>query len=313
LRLALIENLRRVAVHLSAGRMDRDLAAAWANDLTEVARREPKNLILVIADMARSQPPMTTPFVSELARRLQGQGPALALPLTWIEQQLGESGLSIEQLVRAGNQQQAADQVSISNSISSLRFLGVMDWRDFVEAVSTVEWTLRTDPGAAYAGMDFASRDRYRHIVETIARASGLSEDAIAGRAIELAQQAAANDGDDDRTAHVGYYLIDRGRPQLESALQTPLSLAARLRRALGRSPLALYLGAITLISSLLAGGMLAQWQIEGVADWALLPLGMLGLLAASQLAVALVNWLATLLASPHPLPRMDYATGFRP
>ncbi len=178
LRLALIENLRRVAVRIGAGRMDRDLAVAWADQLTEKARRDPKNLILVIADMARSNPPMTTPFVSELARRLQGQGPALALPLTWIEQQLAESGLSIEQLVRSGNQQQAADQVSISNSIGSLRFLGTMDWREFVEAMSLVEQTLRTDPGGAYAAMDFASRDRYRHVIEEVAKASGLSEDA---------------------------------------------------------------------------------------------------------------------------------------
>jgi hypothetical protein len=184
LRLALIENLRRIAVRIAAGRLDRDLAAVWANELTQIARQDPKNLILVIADMARSNPPMTTPFVSELARRLQGQGPALALPLTWIEQQLAESGLSIEQLVRSGNQQQAADQVSISNSIGSLRFLGTMDWREFVEAMSVVEQTLRTDPAAAYPGMDFASRDRYRHIIEEVAKAGGLAEAAVASTRI---------------------------------------------------------------------------------------------------------------------------------
>jgi hypothetical protein len=187
LRLALIENLRRVATRISAGRVDRNLAVAWADTLTETAHRDPKNLILVIADMARSSPPMSSPFVSELARRLQGQGPALALPLTWIEQRLAESGLNIEQLVRAGNQMQAADQVSISNSIGSLRFLGTMDWREFVETMSVVEQTLRTDPGTAYAAMDFASRDRYRHVIETMAKASGLSEATVASHAIALA------------------------------------------------------------------------------------------------------------------------------
>ncbi|MGA7983480.1 MAG: hypothetical protein WCA32_25060, partial [Chromatiaceae bacterium] len=113
LRLALIENLRRVASGIAAGMTDRDLAIAWAAKLTAVASQDPKSLILVIADMARSHPPMTTPFVSEVARRLQGHGPGPALALTWIEQQLAESGLSIEQLVRSGNRQQAADQVSI--------------------------------------------------------------------------------------------------------------------------------------------------------------------------------------------------------
>ena len=38
--------------------------------------------------------------------------------------------------------------------------------------------------------------------------------------------------------------------------------------------------------------------------------LGVLTLLSTSQLALALVNWLATLLTSPHPLPRMDFSRG---
>ncbi len=139
LRLALIENLRRVATRIATDRIDRNHADYWADQITETAEKDPKSLILVIADMARSNPPMVSSFVAELTRRLQGQGPALALPLTWIEQQLSESFLTIEQLVQSENQQQAADQLSISNSIGGLRFLGATDWREFVETMSVVE------------------------------------------------------------------------------------------------------------------------------------------------------------------------------
>ena len=102
---------------------------------------------MVIADMTRSSPSLSSSFVAEFARRLQGQGSALALPLTWIEQRLSESGLTINRLVQSENQQQAADQVSISNSIGSLRLLASTDWRDFVESMSAVELVLRGDPG----------------------------------------------------------------------------------------------------------------------------------------------------------------------
>ncbi|MCB0056597.1 MAG: hypothetical protein KDE45_06230, partial [Caldilineaceae bacterium] len=309
LRLALIENLRRVAVRISAGSSDRDLAIFWADALTETAREDPKSLVLVIADMARSQPPMTTPFVSELARRLQGQGPALAFPLTWIEQRLAESGLNIEQLVGLGNRRQAADQVSISNSIDSLRLLGKMDWREYVECMSWVEKTLATDPGGAYASMDFATRDRYRHVVEAIAKASGMEEEEVAGHAIALATASAERSGVDDRSAHVGYYLIDRGRPALEARTQARWSVFTRVRRAASRSPLLLYLGAITVLSVPLAAGLLLMARIGGAADWMLWPLGVIALLVSSQLSVALVNGLVMLLASPDPLPRMDYST----
>ena len=209
LRLALIENLRRVGARLAADRTDRNRADYWADRMTVIAEKDPKSLILVIADMARSGPPMVSSFVAELARRLQGQGPALALPLTWIEQRLSESGLTIDQLVQSENQQQAADQVSISNSIGSLRFLGAMDWREFVETMSVVERTLREDPGGVYGKMDFTTRDRYRHVVEKIAKHSPFSEHEVARSAIELTHAGAATNGGDDRAGHVGFYLID--------------------------------------------------------------------------------------------------------
>ena len=134
LRLALIENLRRVGVRMAAARADRDLANVWADQMMEMAESDPKSLILVIADMARSSPPMGSAFVAELTRRLQGQSAALALALTWIEQQLAESHLTIDQLVQLEAQLQASHQVSISNSIGSLRLLSAIDWREFVEA-----------------------------------------------------------------------------------------------------------------------------------------------------------------------------------
>src|SRR5437763_2242239 len=180
LRLALIENLRRVGVRIAAGRSERDLANAWADRMMETAERDPKSLILVIADMARSNPPTGSAFVAELARRLQGQSAALALALTWIEQRLAESHLTIEQLVQRENQRQASDQISIANSIGSLRLLGATDWRDFVEAASVVERVLQQDPQGVYGRMEFMTRDRYRHATERISRQGRLTESEVA-------------------------------------------------------------------------------------------------------------------------------------
>jgi cyclic beta-1,2-glucan synthetase len=310
LRLALIENLRRVATGIASGRSERNIAVGWVEKLTEIANQEPKSLILVLADMARSDPPMTTPFVSEMTRRLQGQGAALAMPLTWIEQQLAESGLSIKQLVQSGNRQQAADQVSISNSIGSLRLLGTLDWREFVESVSLVEQTLRRDPHAVYGAMDFASRDRYRHVIEDVAKASNKPEEVVARFAIELAEVSAEERGSEDRSAHVGYYLIDKGVAKLESALQARLTPILALQRWASRYPLRIYLAGVTSITLLLTFLLLNKTGEEGVSDGVLVWLSLLILLATSQLALALVNWLVTLLASPHPLPRIDFSKG---
>ena len=313
LRLALIENLRRVAARIATDRIDRNLADYWADQMTESATKDPKSLILVIADMARSNPPLVSSFIAEMTRRLQGQGPALSLPLTWLEQRLSECGQTIRQLVQAENQQQAADQVSMSNSIGSLRFLGAMDWKEFVESMSVVDQTLREDPGDVYGKMDFSTRDRYRHVVEKIAKHSRFSESEVARKAIGLAQEGADGNGGDDRAAHVGFYLIDKGLPQLEQALEVRHSLSEHLQRWSRRFPLLLYLGTITLMTAIFAGGLLAKAHVGALPGWAIALIGLLTVLSVSQLAVALVNWLATLLATPHPLPRMDFSKGIPP
>jgi cellobiose phosphorylase len=313
LRLALIENLRRVGTRISADRIGRNRADYWADQITETAEKDPKSLILVIADMARSNPPMVGSFVAELARRLQGQGPALALPLTWIEQRLSESGRTIKQLVHSENQQQAADQVSMSNSIGSLRLLGAVDWREFVETLSAVEQVLRQDSDGVYGKMDFSTRDRYRHMVEKIAKSSRRSEPEAARAAIQLAREGAARKGSDDRAKHVGFYLIDKGLEQLERKVEVRLSASEAFRKASREFPLLLYIGTIALITMIVAGTLAAKAHASAFHGWALGLFGILSLVCASQLAVALVNWLATLLATPHRLPRMDFSKGIPP
>ncbi len=321
LRLALIENLRRVAARVAAGMIDRDLADTWADQMIAIADKDPKSLILVIADMARSSPPMTTAFVSEFARRLQGQSAALALPLTWIEQLLAESHLTIEHMVQSEIQKQASAQVSISNSIASLRFLGAMDWREFVETMSMVEQALRTDPAGIYDRMDFSTRDRYRHAIEKTAKHSALSEHEVAKKAIQLANMHDAENAPgtgggnhrDSRASHVGFYLIDKGLPLLERAAAVKVSTFEALRRWGSRRPLLLYLGSIALITLLLSAGMLVKGYSGGMPDWMLALACVFLLLAASQLALALTNWLATLLVTPRALPRMDFSRGIPP
>ena len=308
LRLALLENLRRVAARVAENRFQRDLANSWADQMVDIADKNPSGLILVVADMARSNPPVTSAFVAEMARRLQGQSPALTLALTWITYRLADSGQTIEQQIQAEIGQQAAEQVSIANSIGSLRFLGTMDWQEFVETMSKVEHVLREDPAGFYGAMDFATRDQYRHVIEKIARRSTLAEADVARQAIELAR-AHAGSGD-VRHGHVGFYLIGKGALLLEKKAGMRRTPGEALRKTLRAAPLTSYLGSIAALSVVLTALMLERALRDGVAGWALVLLAVLGLMGSSQLALALVNWVATLVTRPAPLPRMDFKEG---
>ena len=116
---------------------------------------------------------MSSAFVAELARRLQGQGPALAFPLTWVEQRLSDDGQSIERLVHAEGQRQAADQVSLSNSIGSLRLLGALD-RARVRRAMSLSTGLAWFRQACRNG--FRHCDLYRHAIEAIAGPNPLTD-----------------------------------------------------------------------------------------------------------------------------------------
>jgi len=315
LRLALVENLRRMALRVVRGGADRRRASEWAARINEAAEKDPRRLILVLADMMRSAPPLSGSFVSELMRGLHGGSAALTMPLHWVEQWLVQDGRSISQLIHADGQQQAADQVSISNSIGSLRTLASIDWRAFVESASVIEQTLRQDPAAIYARMDFHTRDNYRHVVERLARSAGIEESAVAHMAVELAQaraQASTVVPAARRSSeiHVGYYLVDEGLSQLKAALRASGRTLRRPPLLSRRIPLPLYLLSIALVVAFFVAALLSELRVPA-PPWA--PLWLLGTLAIvvfSELGIPLVNWTATLLVPPRRLPRLDFSRG---
>ncbi|HWR77827.1 MAG TPA: cyclic beta 1-2 glucan synthetase, partial [Thiobacillus sp.] len=176
LQLALLENLRRVGVRIAQQREERDAAITWADRMLATAESDPKQLIQLLAEFAHADVPLTAPFVEEFYDRLQAQGPAMAFVQTWVEHKLLEQGVTATELSEAAGRTAAANQISIANSIGSLRFIGAMDWKQFVESLSVVEQTLREDPMESYASQDFATRDRYRHVIEDVARGSRLRE-----------------------------------------------------------------------------------------------------------------------------------------
>jgi len=314
LQLALLENLRRVGVRIAQRREERDAAITWADRMLATAESEPKQLIQLLAEFANADVPLTAPFVEEFYDRLQAQGPAMAFVQTWVEHKLLEQGVTATQLAEAAGRTAATNQISIANSIGSLRFIGTMDWRNYVESLSVVEQTLREDPTGMHASQDFATRDRYRHVIEDVARGSTCGEMAVARAAIVLAQAAAAQRGFRDRSAHVGYYLIDHGRQDLERAVGCRLSWRLRTSRASRRFRLGLYLGPILMLTLLATAVVLSALSLDpGGFDpvdrrlWLFaLPL----VIGASALAVSLVNLLVTLVLPPRALPRMDFSKG---
>jgi len=311
MKLAVIENLRRIAEKTALDMIDNNLADYWGEQMIETVKKDPADLVLTIADMSRSKPVLNSPFVAGFTRKLQGKGPAFALTLSWLEQQLSKEGIAGTDLVFQDNQKQAADQVSVKNSIGTLRFIGSTDWRKFVEASSIVEQILRNDITGIYPQLDFATRDRYRHVIETITKRSPFSETEIAEKTIELTERADIADKQYAREKHVGYYLIGKGFDQLKEAAQMRFNLKQSLTSFMDKRPAFIYLFSIFILTLAVALGMFSvAWIYGDFSPQVLILLALLCLAGGTHLATSFTNWLATIWIKPKILPRLDFSKG---
>src|SRR5207302_465805 len=128
------------------------------------------------------------------------------------------------------------------------------------------------DPVGAYARMDLETRDRYRKSVEQLSKRSEVDEIEIAERAVAFADTARAQQPGYDRAHHVGYYLISRGRFDLERAVGYPPTMAERISRLAFKHPALGYLGSVALTTALFESSLLEYSRNHG-ASWPIVAL----------------------------------------
>jgi len=306
LRVVLVENLRRLAESIVRGRAAREEADALADDLLGLRADQTGPATRTLRTLEEA--PLKTAFAVQLVQRLRDQDPAVTPALVWLDRRLAAQGTTSDEIVRVEHQRQAAMNVTVRNVIMSMGLMSALDWTEFFESVSLVDDVLRADVN--YAAMDFATRDSYRHAIEELARGSGRAELDVAREAIA---QAARNDVRDGRRNDPGFYLVAGGRPALEATLGFRTSLSRRLLRAYVAGATFRYLGTNALLTlGLLTLPVLAAWA-SGVGPPTLVVLGLLAVIPASDLAIALVNRFVAAVVKPSLLPRFELREGVPP
>ena len=207
--------------------------------------------------------------------------------------------------------QGAAQQSLITVFIGSLRSLTNAAWVSIIEPLIPFEATLRQDPAGAYGCMDFESRESYRKRVAFIARHSDYSESKVALTVLELAGEAMDLPSDDPRIhrrrTHLGYYLIDKGLPQLALRAGFHPPLMERVRTYICAEPDDFYIIGIQLITIFFIAAalfpLLSKYSVGALAFAIVLML-----LPAMQDAVELVNNTVTAIFGPQHLPKLDFS-----
>ena len=311
LRVVLVENLRRQAEAIVRGRAARQEADALADDLLGLGGRPVTPAATALRRFEGA--PLVTAFAVQLVQRLRDQDPAVTPALLWLDQRLAAQGTTSDGIVRVEHQRQSAMNVTVRNVIISMGLASTLDWAEFFESVSLIDAALRAD--TTYVAMDFVTRDRYRHAIEELARGSERSELDVAREALLQAKRAGVGAGGTDdphdaRRDDSGYYLIGNGRRSLEVALGFRAPAMRRLLRAYVAAATPGYLGTIALLSGFILALPLLAAAVSGIGSAGLLLLGLLVLVPASDLAIALLNRSVTALLPPRVLPRLGLRDG---
>lgn len=318
LRLSLIENMRRLAVASLRSREKRIKAEGLFHEVFEDDSLPGTDLLLVLAGKVKGSKELDPEIAAYLIKSLRVRGRRASLALQWLEEKVRELGEQPEELIRVEQHVQAANLISIGNTVTSFKTISSFNWQRWFEGVSRVDAILRKDPVGYYGKCDFETRDDYRTQIEEIARSVGVSEAEIAEKTLTLARDAhrsaeAIPDpcGTDLRLkrSHVGYFLIHNDRQLLEKTVGFSPTLRTRCSRFLRNYVESIYVTAVLVGACGLLVAVISRAAV--VAELPILLLLMLlAVIPAIGLSNDLVQWLVTHIASPIRIPKLNFSSG---
>jgi cyclic beta-1,2-glucan synthetase len=169
LRVALVENLRRLSEQIIRDRQARAKADEVADRLLGLSGRPVEQADDVLRRLGDA--PLSGAFAVQLLQRLRDQDPSIIPALNWLNKKLSAQGTPPNEVVAQEHQAQGAANVTVRNIITSMRWMFSIGWEEFFESVSLVDEVLCAAPG--FAAMDFATRNEYRTQIELRSRWHG--------------------------------------------------------------------------------------------------------------------------------------------
>ncbi len=293
LRVVLVENLRRLAERIACNKAAREVANLVCDRIDAWPLEELDALLarLALRGVARV-------FLLQLAQRLQDQrGAGPDGRRDWLRRALPD--LAAAQVQQPA--EQAADNLSVSNAIGSLRAIDNAEWQTIVcHSSATIQLLLGAQTFEAERS---DTRDTTLHAIEQLARRSGRSETAVTHTLLALMQR-----GGQD----ANHWLRGPGHRDLLKRLDLHDGVEAIWHELRGRAALPAYLGTLVVGTLGLVAWIMAH-QSFGAAPWLMGLTAVVMLIPASEAVVAVINRLVSESTRASHLPRLALVHGIPP
>ncbi len=320
LRVVLVENLRRLAERVATNKAAREVANLVCDQIGAYPLSRLDELLALL-----NQRGVGRVFLAQMALRLQsgsdrrdGRDGRKKQPVANRAAYQEWLAVALPDLAATRAQQpldQAADNLSVSNAVKSLRAIGDADWIDIVERTSRLMGVMQASP--VFVAEDSNTRSQTLHAIEQLAKQSGSSEVDVAQTLLGLMSRKEDVNTASSAEQAPAYWLKGAGQGQLARLLGVRGQGLGRFRATLRRFVLPIYLSAIFFGTVGLVTWILARHSDgligAGSPIWLTLLGALLMVFPASEAVVAVINRMISESSRPQHLPRMAFVAGIPP
>lgn len=303
LEIAIIENIREVCEKIYTAQIQKYKAENMVERLLENKQKSElafknsttkKREKRVLKDMQYS-------FIEYMSYILKRYGKKGYSYLKVLEETVELTGSNVSEVIKKEHFEIAVCKVSIGNSITSIKKIQRINFLEIFEKVNGVEELLKQDPSGVYEKMDNQTKEYYRNKIKEISKKTKISEIYITKKMLEIASKKPLG----SKQAHIGYYLIDKGRNELYRQLNNKTT-----RQMTPEGKTKVYILGITLLSVVLSLGISLFFQ-PSIQNKGIFVLSFLiFLIPSSELVIQIIQYILSKTVSPKLIPKLDFSHG---
>ncbi|WP_411679001.1 GH36-type glycosyl hydrolase domain-containing protein [Clostridium thailandense] len=304
IRIALIQNIGKIVDRIVFAQEERKKGDIIADKIINALNNE--SVAQELKRLSEDNTTFTSHLVERLLKVLRDNGLENHNVYEWIDNKLDSQETNSEKMINIEHHKQISYQVSIGNSITGIREVVALNWKESFEKLSYVESILKEDPLHIYENMDFESRDYYRHKIEKLSKYMRVPESFIAKKAIECSHEAADSETSNEYEKHVGYYIVDKG----VECLQRKINFKGKgPEYRFIKENVNNYIGIIvfgTLVLSALVT-YIGYYSNPVVSTWRYVVIILAALIPSSEIVISIFNWSISKLIEPSFIPKIEF------
>ena len=307
IQIALIENIREICETIYMSQMQKSRVEEI---LGKYFGEEKKKIRPILVQFVHFGDGEKNALIEYMSYRLKKMGSKAYAYLNILEEEVAKTGSDIYEVVKKEHFDIAVKKVSVGNCISTLKAITRINFLEIFEKINRVEDILKKDPAKQYEKMDSTTKSYYRNAIQEISKKTKISEIYIAKKCLELSLQASEKPEANEKSMHIGFYLISDGKETLlNSLLEKKITLKSNEEKS--KIYIETVWGITILLTLILCINFYYMLNIE---NWTRVLLSIItaivAILPIENIVSKIIQYVLSKVVKPKLIPKIDFQNG---